>query len=31
MVPAASVDGTLEQLVPLLALGYIVVDGGHSQ
>jgi 6-phosphogluconate dehydrogenase len=30
MVPAASVDATLEQLVPLLAAGDIVIDGGNS-
>jgi 6-phosphogluconate dehydrogenase len=30
MVPAASVDATLEELVPLLAPGDIVVDGGNS-
>jgi 6-phosphogluconate dehydrogenase len=30
MVPAASVDATLEQLVPLLSPGDIVVDGGNS-
>jgi len=30
MVPAASVDTTLDQLVPLLAPGDIVVDGGNS-
>jgi len=30
MVPAASVDATLEQLVPLLAAGDVVVDGGNS-
>ena len=30
MVPAAAVDDTLEQLLPLLAAGDIVVDGGNS-
>ncbi|MEX2324043.1 MAG: decarboxylating 6-phosphogluconate dehydrogenase [Acidimicrobiia bacterium] len=30
MVPAASVDATLEELVPLLASGDTVVDGGNS-
>jgi 6-phosphogluconate dehydrogenase len=30
MVPAASVDATLEQLTPLLAAGDIVIDGGNS-
>ena len=30
MVPAAAVDATLEQIVPLLAPGDIVVDGGNS-
>jgi 6-phosphogluconate dehydrogenase len=30
MVPAASVDDTLEQLVPLLGSGDVVVDGGNS-
>jgi len=30
MVPAASVDATLEQLKPLLAAGDVVVDGGNS-
>ena len=30
MVPAASVDATLEQLVPRLAAGDIVIDGGNS-
>jgi 6-phosphogluconate dehydrogenase len=30
MVPAASVDATLDQLVPLLAAGDVVVDGGNS-
>src|ERR1035437_1336089 len=30
MVPAASVDDTLEQLVPLLGPGDVVVDGGNS-
>ncbi len=30
MVPAASVDATLEQLVPHLAAGDIVIDGGNS-
>ena len=30
MVPAAVVDATLEQLVPLLEAGDIVVDGGNS-
>jgi 6-phosphogluconate dehydrogenase len=30
MVPAASVDATLEQIVPLLSAGDIVVDGGNS-
>jgi 6-phosphogluconate dehydrogenase len=30
MVPAASVDATLEQLVPLLSPGDVVVDGGNS-
>jgi 6-phosphogluconate dehydrogenase len=30
MVPAASVDATLEQLVPLLASGDVVIDGGNS-
>lgn len=30
MVPAAAVDATLEQLVPLLDEGDIVIDGGNS-
>jgi 6-phosphogluconate dehydrogenase len=30
MVPAAVVDSTLDQLVPLLAPGDIVIDGGNS-
>ena len=30
MVPAAVVDGTLEQLVPRLQAGDIVIDGGNS-
>ena len=30
MVPAASVDATLDQLVPLLEAGDTVVDGGNS-
>lgn len=30
MVPAASVDDTLAQIVPLLSAGDIVVDGGNS-
>ncbi len=30
MVPAASVDGTLDQLAPLLAADDVVVDGGNS-
>jgi 6-phosphogluconate dehydrogenase len=30
MVPAASVDATLEQLMPLLAAGDVVIDGGNS-
>ncbi|ODV12068.1 MAG: 6-phosphogluconate dehydrogenase (decarboxylating) [Rubrivivax sp. SCN 70-15] len=30
MVPAAAVDGVLEQLTPLLQPGDIVVDGGNS-
>jgi 6-phosphogluconate dehydrogenase len=30
MVPAAVVDATLEQLVPLLQAGDIIVDGGNS-
>jgi 6-phosphogluconate dehydrogenase len=30
MVPAASVDATLDQLVPLLDKGDIVIDGGNS-
>jgi 6-phosphogluconate dehydrogenase len=30
MVPAASVDDTLEQLIPLLAPDDIVIDGGNS-
>jgi 6-phosphogluconate dehydrogenase len=30
MLPAAAVDGTLDQLVPLLAPGDIVIDGGNS-
>jgi 6-phosphogluconate dehydrogenase len=30
MVPAASVDATLDQLVPLLDQGDIVIDGGNS-
>jgi 6-phosphogluconate dehydrogenase len=30
MVPAGAVDGTLEQLVPLLEEGDIVIDGGNS-
>src|SRR5690606_16478100 len=31
MVPAAAVDGTLEALVPHLAAGDVVVDGGNSR
>ena len=30
MVPAAAVDATLDALVPLLAAGDVVVDGGNS-
>jgi 6-phosphogluconate dehydrogenase len=30
MVPAASVDATLESLIPLLAAGDMVIDGGNS-
>ncbi len=30
MVPAAVVDGTLDQLVPKLAKGDVVIDGGNS-
>ena len=30
MVPAAAVDATLDQIVPLLASGDVVVDGGNS-
>ncbi len=30
MVPAASVDATLETLIPLLSEGDIVIDGGNS-
>jgi 6-phosphogluconate dehydrogenase len=30
MVPAAVVDGTLEQLAPKLAQGDVVIDGGNS-
>jgi len=30
MVPAAAVDGTLEQLIPRMAAGDIVIDGGNS-
>jgi 6-phosphogluconate dehydrogenase len=30
MVPAASVDATLDQLTPLLAKGDVVIDGGNS-
>ncbi|MFI5370808.1 MAG: phosphogluconate dehydrogenase (NAD(+)-dependent, decarboxylating) [Candidatus Eisenbacteria bacterium] len=30
MIPAAAVDGMLDQLVPLLAPGDLVVDGGNS-
>src|SRR5579875_3413102 len=30
MVPAASVDGTLDQLLPLIDKGDIVIDGGNS-
>jgi 6-phosphogluconate dehydrogenase len=30
MVPAAVVDATLEQLVPLMQAGDIIVDGGNS-
>ena len=30
MVPAAVVDGTLEQLIPRMAAGDIVIDGGNS-
>ncbi len=30
MVPAASVDATLAELVPLLAPGDVVIDGGNS-
>ncbi len=30
MVPAAAVDATLEALVPLLAPGDVVIDGGNS-
>ncbi|HEY6077757.1 MAG TPA: decarboxylating 6-phosphogluconate dehydrogenase [Polyangiaceae bacterium] len=30
MVPAANVDSTIEQLVPLLSAGDILIDGGNS-
>src|SRR5205807_5057154 len=30
MVPAASVDATLEELIPLLAPDDVVIDGGNS-
>lgn len=30
MIPAAAVDGVIDELVPLLAQGDIVVDGGNS-
>jgi 6-phosphogluconate dehydrogenase len=30
MVPAAAVDATLDELVPLLARGDVIVDGGNS-
>jgi 6-phosphogluconate dehydrogenase len=30
MVPAASVDATLEQLIPILSPGDVVIDGGNS-
>src|SRR5262249_48474647 len=30
MVPAAVVDGTLEQLAPKLAKGDVIIDGGNS-
>jgi len=30
MVPAAAVDGTIESLVPLLAPGDVIIDGGNS-
>ena len=30
MVPAAAVEGTIEQLVPHLSRGVIVIDGGNS-
>ena len=30
MVPAAFVDDTIEQLVPLLEPGDIIIDGGNS-
>src|SRR5262245_22787896 len=30
MVPAAVVDGVIDSLVPLLAAGDIVIDGGNS-
>jgi 6-phosphogluconate dehydrogenase len=30
MVPAASVDATLDQLVPLLSAGDTIIDGGNS-
>ena len=30
MVPAASVDATLESLIPLLTSGDVVIDGGNS-
>src|SRR5664279_1758157 len=30
MVPAASVDATLDQITPLLARGDTIVDGGNS-
>ena len=30
MVPAASVDATLDELVPLLSTGDMVIDGGNS-
>ena len=30
VVPAASVDATLDEIAPLLARGDVVVDGGNS-
>jgi len=30
MVPAAAVDGAIESLIPLLAPGDVIIDGGNS-